>query len=570
MAPEPTPESTSEPAPEPAPESTSEPAPEPALTRRRARAARKSVAVPSRPQVLLTRLAAALVALAGLVTLVLGLQRASAFGSDEALVGRLPRVSEPVVVTAEGMTELAGTTVRVRAVSTASSPVFIGVGRSDDVQAYLGKVARTEVTALDSHEVLRTGRHEGEPSLPDPAGVDVWTASVRTTGVATLTWPRTPGRWRLVIATDGRTSPSAAEFTWSGEKGSSAGPALAAVGAVLLVAGLAVLLVMRSGRRGAGLAAAVLLAGCGAGVRLPPVPGDAGSHTAVAPRQAVMILGAVDAALVRATSAGDVAAAGGRVLGPAREELAATIAVRKALQQAPTPPPAPPNPRLLLTQAEEWPRWFVAAGSSPASATPVIRLLQSPDARSPYGLWAELRMLPGSTLPETAPVTVGSAPLAPGAAGLVRTPAEVMRRYTDLLNRGDASPYQGDFAPDAFRQELHQQLGADRATFRSAGAGEVTDLHRFAPVGPFALPTQDGGALVIGRLDQRYRVAVAPGRTSVRLDPQLAALAARPIITTRLDRWSVEMVAFYVPKAGSSGKVTLIAASRTDVAASGV
>jgi len=83
------------------------------------------------------------------------------------------------------------------------------------------------------------------------------------------------------------------------------------------------------------------------------------------------------------------------------------------------------------------------------------------------------------------------------------------------------------------------------------------------------LPTQDGGALVIGRVDQRYSVTVAPGRAAVRLDPQLAALTGRQVVSRRLDRWSVEVLAFYVPKASRSAKVDLIAASRTDVVASG-
>jgi hypothetical protein len=282
-----------------------------------------------------------------------------------------------------------------------------------------------------------------------------------------------------------------------------------------------------------------------------------------------MILGAVDAALVRAATAGNAAAAGDRALGPAREGLVATIAVQTRLKRPPTPPAAPSKPRLLLTRAEGWPRWFLAAGATPASASPVLRVLQSPDARHPYGLWAQLQLLPGAVLPETAPTVVGATPLAPHQAGLVRTPTEVLRRYTDLLNRGDASAYRGEFAPDAYRTELTDQLGADRKLFATAGAGQVTALHKFAPVGPFAMPTADGGAIVIGRVDQRYQVVVAPGRGPVRLDAPLAALAGRPSVSRHLDRWSVEVLAFAVPKAGSSAKITLIAASRTDVAASG-
>jgi hypothetical protein len=313
---------------------------------------------------------------------------------------------------------------------------------------------------------------------------------------------------------------------------------------------------------------AVLVAGCG-GARTPSTPDEAEAHTAVTPRQAVMILGAVDAGLVRAATARNIDAAGGRTLGPAREGLAATIRVQSVLKQAPLAPAAPTKPRLMLTRAEGWPRWFLAAGTTPASATPVLRVLLSANARSPYALWAQTQLLPGTALPDMASATTGAVPLAVDAPGLRQTPVQVLVRYTELLNRGDASAYRADFAPDAYRAELTQQLGVDRRLFVTAKAGQVTALHKLAPIGPFSLPTQDGGALVIGRIDQRYSVVVAPGRRAVRLDPPLAALAGRQMVTKKLDRWSVEVVAFYVPKAGSSAKITLIAASRVDVAAGG-
>lgn len=314
---------------------------------------------------------------------------------------------------------------------------------------------------------------------------------------------------------------------------------------------------------------AVVLAACGGGERTPSTPSHAGPHTVVTPRQAVMILGAVDAALVQASTARNVAAAGDRVTGPAKESLTATIRVQTGLKQTPTAPAAPTKPRLLLPRAEGWPRWFMAAGATPASASPVLRVLQSPDARHPYGLWAQLQLLPGAALPEIAPATVGADPVPPTGAGLIPPPAQVLVRYTDLLNRGDASAFTAEFAPDAYRHELNQQLASDRKLFSAARAGQVTALHKFAPVGPFAIPTLDGGAVVVGRVDQRYQVTVAPGRGAVRLDPPLAALAGRQVVTKRLDRWSVEVLAFHVPKAGSRSKITLIAASRTDVAAAG-
>lgn len=318
----------------------------------------------------------------------------------------------------------------------------------------------------------------------------------------------------------------------------------------------------------AAAAVAVLLAGCG-GARTPSAPDDAGQHTVVTPRQAIMITAAVDAALVRAATAKDAGAAGERAIGPARESLAASIVVATAAKQPVTAPAGPNRPRLLLTRAEAWPRWFVVAGPTAASATPVVRVLHSQEARRPYGLWGQLQLLPGATLPETASATVGLVPAGADAKGYLRTPGEVLTRYVDVLNRGTGSTYAADYAPDAYRAELAQQLAADRKLVAAARAGEFTTRHTLVKDAMFVLPTRDGGALVIGRVDQLYQLSVTPGRGAVRLDAPLAALARRQVVTKRLQRRSIELLAFHVPRAGSRDRVTLVAASRTDVAATG-
>ena len=200
------------------------------------------------PRSLVPPVAAALVVVAGALLLWAGLERTAVLGGDAPVTGRLPAVGQPVVVTAPGMSELSGGEVTVTASADGSRPGFVGVGRADDVEAYLDGVARAEVTALEPDGTLRVVVHGGQPNLPDPAGVDVWAAAAQGTGSATLSWPRAPGSWRVVVAADGRTAPTSARFTWAGRAGPSSAPALIAVGAVVLVAGLAALLAIRSGR----------------------------------------------------------------------------------------------------------------------------------------------------------------------------------------------------------------------------------------------------------------------------------------------------------------------------------
>jgi len=334
--------------------------------------------------------------------------------------------------------------------------------------------------------------------------------------------------------------------------------------------------VIRAGRRGAvpfavSLFAASLLAaalgGCSAVPATPSDPDPGGAHPVVTPRQAVQILGTLDASLLRAAAAKDAAQFDGRVVGPEQQVLTASYKVLRTLGQPAVAPPAPSRPRLLLPTAGGWPRWFVAAGASPNTPTPVLRVMWSTNARAPYGLWSQLNLLPGVTLPEVASPTVGAAALGSDVAGLVQTPVAVLMHYTELLNRGDASAYRSQFAADEYRTQLNEQLKSDRAAFSSKAVGVVVAEHTVSRDPVFALATMDGGALVIGRVDQKYSVTVAAGKGSVRLDQQLAALAGVQTVSKKLDRTAVETLAFYVPRAGSTAPIALLAASKGDVAA---
>jgi len=201
------------------------------------------------PRHLVPRLVAAVVAAIGVLLLASGALLARSGGSEQNAVARLTAGSVPVVTTVPGMLTLNGTRVRVQAdAANGSSPVFLGVARTVDAQAYLGQVARQEVTGTDSGG-LTSVRRGSEPSLPDPAGVDIWAVSVRGQGSAALTWPGEPGSWRLVVATDGRApAPRSLSLTWNHPPGGSAAPALIAVGLLLIVGGLVTLVVQWSRR----------------------------------------------------------------------------------------------------------------------------------------------------------------------------------------------------------------------------------------------------------------------------------------------------------------------------------
>jgi hypothetical protein len=199
-------------------------------------------------------LAATLIALAGMVLLAVGGLLATVFAPSSTTTATLRTDGRRTVVsTAVGLLDLAGPRARVEArTDETGRPVFLGIGRAADVEAYLKDVPRTEVTGHDRAGGL-LGRNVGSGrAAPDPAAVDVWVVSVRRPGAAAVSWPATPGQWRLVAATDGASpAPSTVSVTWSGRRTPSSAPVLIALGVMLLVAGAIILVMLRGRARGA-------------------------------------------------------------------------------------------------------------------------------------------------------------------------------------------------------------------------------------------------------------------------------------------------------------------------------
>jgi Domain of unknown function (DUF4389) len=74
--------------------------------------------------------------------------------------------------------------------------VFLGVGRSDDVDAYLGPVERDRVNDLDPPEYERAG---GGAPESRPAEQDFWAATASGSGEQAFTWRPESGNWTVVL-----------------------------------------------------------------------------------------------------------------------------------------------------------------------------------------------------------------------------------------------------------------------------------------------------------------------------------------------------------------------------------
>ncbi len=90
--------------------------------------------------------------------------------------------------------------VRVRAANAESGEVFVGIGRTSDVESYLGGVEHDEVTDIDFDPFSAEYRRlpGGEPAAP-PTEQTFWVASAAGTGTQTAAWEPESGDWTLVV-----------------------------------------------------------------------------------------------------------------------------------------------------------------------------------------------------------------------------------------------------------------------------------------------------------------------------------------------------------------------------------
>jgi Domain of unknown function (DUF4389) len=138
--------------------------------------------------------------------------------------------------------------IRIDAHSQGGGPLFVGVARDRDVDAYLTNVAHSNLRDYDVATEDQEYDSVGGTARPaPPAAQSIWVAS--GTGAKPLTWRLREGDWAVVLMNADGSKGVAANVKFGAKIGY-----LAEVTAGLLVAGalslaLAVFLIMRGGRR---------------------------------------------------------------------------------------------------------------------------------------------------------------------------------------------------------------------------------------------------------------------------------------------------------------------------------
>jgi hypothetical protein len=86
----------------------------------------------------------------------------------------------------------------VRVQVDSAKPVFVGIGSDDDVDRYLGDIARDELIDFDGDNP-EFDRHEGGAPQAPPGEQDFWVAESEGSAEQALTWDAEFGRWTAVV-----------------------------------------------------------------------------------------------------------------------------------------------------------------------------------------------------------------------------------------------------------------------------------------------------------------------------------------------------------------------------------
>lgn len=509
-------------------------------------------------------------------------------------------------------------------------PVFAGYGRTTDVLAWIGDARHTLVTLGNDGELVSTVVSGTETEVPDPNGSDLWLDDFVKDDELRMTI-NVPDTISVIVASDGVTpAPGSLTLSWPLDNSTPwAGPLIVG-GAVVLLIGLGLLLwatnhmrasrgprrkmpkvprqpIIKRPRRGRTPAAApvegasgrrrarvavpivlvmsIALSGCSADFwpSLGAAPSPTPSATeapgevellppAVTVRQVERIVAKISTLVAEADTTLDATLLGTRFTGAALELRAANYAIRKADPSIPALPaiPAGPVKLILPEQTDAWPRTVLAIVTNEDDETiaPIALFMQQEDARSDYKVSYAIALEPSVVFPDVAPASVGAARLSADAGLFLLSPTEAALAYGDILTRDVESDSYLLF--EAEGDSLREAVGvASKAQQRQAlpATATLTFGYDLGPAEPIALATNDAGAIVAVTLNETTTVQPVEAGAAVNPTGQIKALSGLAISTKGVIATYSEQLMFYIPPAGSDGKIILLGYSQGLVSA---
>lgn len=290
-------------------------------------------------------------------------------------------------------------------------------------------------------------------------------------------------------------------------------------------------------------------------------------------RQVERIVSAISTVAAKADAARDATAIATRFDGAALELRLANYVIRGADPSvaALAAIPGLPVKLTLPQQTSTWPRTVLTVIQNDADTTvpPVALFLVQQDPRSNYKVVYAITLEPSATLPNVAPADVGAPRLSPGSGLLKTTPKEVAMEYGDILEKDVKATAYADFESTGDSLRTAVGVTAKQALQASLpGTASVTFGHALGKTDPIALATNDAGAIVAVNLNETTTVAPVEAGAAVNPTGQVKALSGVAISTKGVVATYGDQLLFFVPAAGTTGKIVLLGWSQGLVAAS--
>ena len=547
--------------------------------------------------------------LLGLLTLLAGIGQRTIWAPSETFTASAPAdaAEAPLTVIDQDLRTLHGGTVKINIEGDGN--FLLATGRPDDVDAWVGQAAHNTITGVSEDEKsLQVEHADGEATAPNPTGSDLWVSTENASGELEYSWtPPADGDWTLVLASDGtKPAPASISMTFPNDTSTPWAIPLIVLGSLLILAGIALALLSARKRNGegegqgsgfaqrararsearsssrvsmaaAGIVAAVVVAGTGAAAHaVSPAPepssdpSSAASPAAQEESGAPVLLDAqfrrileqVSSAVDAGDAAKDAAKLTDRVGGTELEVRTQNYKIRSQVGSYEARMPVRSTKLLttVVTSDREWPRSVMAVTQGDGNVVPQLLTLVQASPRENYKLVETNPLQPGTTFPTIS--RDGTETLAAGdKTGLLYSGEEAMSgladrltsaesAFKDKLVEGESSPYIAD------------TLSYQAEVVKAGENGNFSFTHKVVPESTVVFRTADGGALVVGRINFGFEGTPKAAGDKLTIGDDAAALAGGKETTTGMVLSFAESVAVYVPPAGSTDPMKLVAATR--------
>lgn len=548
--------------------------------------------------------------LLGLLTLLAGIGQRTIWAPSETFTASVPAdaAAAPLTVIDQKLRTLHDGTVKITVQGDGN--FMLATGRPDDVSAWVGQTAHNTITGVTEDEKSLVVEHaDGEGTAPNPAGSDLWVSNENASGELEYTWtPPADGDWSLLLASDGtKAAPASVSMTFPNDTSTPWAIPLMVLGSLLIVGGIVLGLLSARRKDGeggdsgyarrararnaetqgqapsssssskatmvaAGVVAALLAGSATAAQAASPSPLPSGSASSPAKEAAGSpvlldaqfrrILEQVSSATDAGDAAKDAAKLADRVGGPELEVRTQNYKIRS--QVGTYEPRMPVRSTKLLTTVvtsdRDWPRSVLAVTQGEGNVVPQILTLVQQSPRENYKLMETTPLQPGTTFPN---ISRGGTETLSAAdkTGLLYSGEEAMSGLADRLTSAD-SPFKDKLVEGQSSPYIADTLSYQAEVAKAGENGNFSFTHKVVPESTVVFRTSDGGALVLGRINFGFEGTPKAAGDKLSIGDDAAALAGGKETTTGMVLSFAESMAVYVPPAGSTDPMKLVAATR--------